>query len=213
MTFVLRHERVALERDRCCFPCGELLRSLLKQILGIVADNITVLLKNIWASVSSRVQSNGRNPHTGVQHQQICSQRVGERDLIHRSSTSPCTCGRHLLRLEQLDIHPAGISAQADERLTRSVTSAGKINDAACGCALQKIPTSSHHYCGGGRGSGSAAVKPNRFFIPNCESSGEARWILLPRARINPTFKRLPVPTRLHCHSACARDNKHYTKD
>lgn len=44
---------------------------------------------------------------------------------------------------------------KADERMTCSVTSARKINDAACGCALQKIPLwdSNHrYYWGGGEG-------------------------------------------------------------
>lgn len=122
----------------------------------------------------------------------------------------------HLLRLEHLDIDPVEFSAQADERMTCAVTSARKINDAACGCTFQRSPSGTSAIIiaagwgvGGwfGEKGGTAAVKPNQFFIPKCESSEEARWILLPRARINPAFKRLPllksppVSTRLHCHN------------
>lgn len=49
-------EQVALGQDRCCFLCGEPLRSLHKQILGISADKVTMLLTNMSASVSSRLR-------------------------------------------------------------------------------------------------------------------------------------------------------------
>lgn len=101
------------------------------------------------------------------------------------------------------------MSEQTDERMTCSVTSARKISECSLWLRIAKkspLWDSSHHYCRGEKCVG-AAVKSNRFFIPKCKSSGEARWILLPRARISPAFKRLPllksqpVPTRLHCHT------------
>lgn len=152
-----------------------------KRILGIGADNVTILhlQTNIWGSDTSQVQSNHRNLHAGVNINWRSSDRKWgrERETWYRdrlrcfSWVSSCTCCCLLLWLEQLEISPAEISAQADERITCSVTSARKINGAACRCSLEKIHLrdSCHYNWWGGRGVGGAAIKPNCFFHPKAQ--------------------------------------------
>lgn len=62
---------------------GVLLRTLPpKRILGIGADNVTILhlLTNIRGSDTSQVQNNHRNPHTGVHINCRSSDRKSERE-------------------------------------------------------------------------------------------------------------------------------------
>lgn len=91
-------QRVVLGKDRWCFPCCELLRSLHKQILGIGTGDVTILHTNIWASVSSRVQSHGRHTHWSW------TSAADLQPVGHRDRLGACCC--HPLWLEQLDIDP-----------------------------------------------------------------------------------------------------------
>lgn len=78
-----------------------------KRILGIGADNVTILhlLTNIRGSDTSQVQSNHRNPHTGVNINCRSSDRKSERERRDTEIVSAVSAGQRRPVPEYLHAH------------------------------------------------------------------------------------------------------------